>query len=207
MKTKLITSPIIVLFIIFSFGSASAQSTEIGLLLGGLKTSDKSFQLPSSGELEIGTGLTFQLNYAQRLADLGVASLYFEVPFLATPSTSVTSSNFLVPRNYATIFITPGLKLKLLPGSRVSPFGAVGVGYARLTASTSLTNGQPNTAGDLAANHGAFDFGGGVDIGVIRFIALRGEVRDFLTGKPNLNVHFRERQHNVVASGGIVLRF
>jgi hypothetical protein len=47
-----------------------------------------------------------------------------------------------------------------------------------------------------------------VDVRVFRFIALRGEVRDFVTGKPNLNVQVQQgTQHNVVGSGGIVLRF
>jgi hypothetical protein len=197
----------ILVFMLSTLGAASAQKNEIGLLLGGLKTGNKEFQLPAPGQLQIGAGLTFQANYAHRFLDFGVASLYVEVPFLATPSIDVKSGNVLVPRNYASLFITPGLKLKILPHSRITPFGAVGGGYARLTASKSLTNSQPNIAGTLGANHGTFDVGGGADVRVFRFLAIRGEVRDFLTGKPNLDVQFRGAQHNVVGSGGIVLRF
>jgi hypothetical protein len=209
MRAKTLIGPFAILvFMISSVGVASAQKNEIGLLLGDLKTGDKDLQLPARGQLEISAGLTFQANYAHRFVDFGVASLYLEVPFLATPSTGVTSANLFVPRNYASLFITPGLKLKLLPHSRIAPFGAVGGGYARLTASRSLINSQLNNAGTLGANHGALDFGGGVDVRVFRFLALRGEVRDFVTGKPNLNVQVQQgAQHNVVGSGGIVLRF
>ena len=208
MHARVLMKPFaIILFILSGFGVASAQKNEIGLLLGGLKTGNKDFQLPA-GQLQIGAGLTFQANYAHRLVDFGVASLYVEVPFLATPSTDVRSANVFVPQNYASLFITPGLKLKILPHSKITPFGAVGGGYARLTASKSLINNQPNNAGALGANHGAFDFGGGVDVRVFRFLAIRGEVRDFVTGKPNLNVQVQQgAQHNVVGSGGIVLRF
>jgi hypothetical protein len=47
-----------------------------------------------------------------------------------------------------------------------------------------------------------------VDLRVIRYLSLRGEVRDFVTGNPNFNAPFlTNRQHNVLTSGGIVLHF
>jgi hypothetical protein len=50
--------------------------------------------------------------------------------------------------------------------------------------------------------------GGGLDYRLFRFIGLRGEVRDFFSGNPNLNTALSSStQHNVVASGGIILRF
>jgi hypothetical protein len=33
-----------------------------------------------------------------------------------------------------------------------------------------------------------FDFGGGVDYALFRFLGLRAEVRDLVSGNPNLNV-------------------
>ena len=39
-------------------------------------------------------------------------------------------------------------------------------------------------------------------------LVLRGEVRDFFTGQPRLNIaRSGGGQHNVIVSGGIVLRF
>jgi len=47
-----------------------------------------------------------------------------------------------------------------------------------------------------------------LDYRLFRFIGLRGEVRDFFSGNPNLSVALSSStQHNVVASGGITLRF
>jgi len=43
---------------------------------------------------------------------------------------------------------------------------------------------------------------------VWRFVALRGEARDFYTGAPNYNVaSVSGRQHNIVAMGALVLRW
>ncbi len=57
-------------------------------------------------------------------------------------------------------------------------------------------------------HRGALDFGGGADVRFWRFIALRGEIRDFFTGSPAYNaLSITGGQHNVVAGGGFVLRF
>ena len=192
---------------LFSVGSANAQKHEASFLFGGISTGDKDFNLPSPGQFRIGTGLTYQANYAHRLVDAKIAALYLEVPLSATPSTDINSSNVFAPRNYASLFITPGVKLKLLPGAGFSPYGFIGAGYARFSESSTLINGQPNT-GSRGTNRGALDFGGGVDVKVLPYMSLRGEVRDFYSGTPQLNVNLLDdKQHNVVVSGGVVLRF
>jgi hypothetical protein len=72
--------------------------------------------------------------------------------------------------------------------------------------SAKFSNGQNDT--DKFLNRGVFDYGGGLDFRLFRFIGLRAEVRDFLSGNPGLNVALNSStQHNVVASGGVVLRF
>ena len=60
--------------------------------------------------------------------------------------------------------------------------------------------------GDL--NRGVFDFGGGLDYTLFRFLGLRAEVRDLVSGNPNLNVALSSStQHNLISSGGIIIRF
>jgi hypothetical protein len=50
------------------------------------------------------------------------------------------------------------------------------------------------------------DFGAGIEVHVWRFIALRGEARDFYTGSPAYNIAtVSGGQHNVVATGALVL--
>ena len=96
--------------------------------------------------------------------------------------------------------------LKLLPGSRLSPWAAVGGGYALYQQSAQLSNGQNSPNKFL--NRDVFDYDDGLDYRLFRFIGLRGEVRDFFSGNLNLNTALNSStQHNVVASGGIILRF
>jgi hypothetical protein len=98
------------------------------------------------------------------------------------------------------------VRLKILPSSRLSSWVAAGGGYALYEQSAKLSNGQSTTNKFLS--RGVFDFGGGLDYRLYRFIGLRGEVRDFLSGNPNLNVALSSStQQNVVASGGISVRF
>lgn len=203
---KLLTT-VFFLLALASFPFAQDTKNEVGLLLGALSTGSREIQLPTPSRANIDAGLTYQANYARRLVDAKVASLHVEVVFAATPLQKVRSSNTTIPRDYASLFLTPGLKIKFLPGWRFSPYVAAGGGYARFAESEFRTNDQPNT-GRRGTNTGVFNYGGGVDLRVIRYLSLRGEVRDFVTGNPNFNAPFlTNRQHNVLTSGGIVLHF
>src|SRR5580692_13011209 len=94
---------------------------------------------------------------------------------------------------------TPGLRLKAFPKSRISPYLAIGGGYADYEQSTTEINGHPNPASRELAR-GVFDFGAGVDVRVWRWVALRGEARDFYSGSPDYNVaSLSGGQHNVFA--------
>jgi hypothetical protein len=145
-------------------------------------------------------------NYGHRFLDAGIARLYGEIEFVALPNRSSTAATATVPQNYASLYVTPGLRPKFLAGARLSPWVAVGGGYALYEQSAKFSNVQ-NTSNKFLSR-GVFDFGGGMDYKLFRFIGLRGEVRDFLSGNPNLNVALSSStQRNVVASGGITLRF
>lgn len=187
------------------------HKNELGLLLGGAKTQTLNITAQSGTNVEFGTGFTFQATYARRLASLRGAELYFEVPFLAAPQVDITSPNGTVPANFASLFITPGLRVKLVPDARVSPWLALGGGYANFDESAERVDGSPNT-GSTGSHRGAVQFGGGIDlrtpIKVLFPIGLRVEVRDVYSGKPNYNVDTGGGfQHNLVFSGGLVLHF
>jgi opacity protein-like surface antigen len=136
-----------------------------------------------------------------------LASLHFEIPVVVAPRTGVKSDNFLLPRTYSTVIFTPGVKLKVFPGSGFSPYLVSGVGFGRFSSSDTNINGSPNT-GDRANTSFVFNFGGGVDFNVLGPISLRGEVRDFMTGTPNFSAQFlNDRQHNLYIGAGIVLKW
>ena len=182
-----------------------AQQHELGLTLGGLLSQDRG-ATPAQA-LTLGSGIALQANYAYRLLRTRKAALYGEVHFLANPLRNVSSVNRGLTRDVATLYVTPGIRVKLFPRGRVSPYLAVGGGYALYEQSTDLLGGGPNPAPRFL-NRGAFDFGGGADVHFWRFLALRAEVRDFYTGSPAYNTRsITAGQHNVVAGGGIVLRF
>jgi opacity protein-like surface antigen len=119
----------------------------------------------------------------------------------------VNSANDTVTRDAATIFLTPGVRVKFLPNRAASPYVAAGGGWAVYEQSTNTLSGAPNPA-PRVTHHGAFNFGAGVDVRVWKLIGLRAEVRDFYAGAPSYNTTaIRGGQHNVVAGGGFVLRF
>lgn len=198
---------VVVAVMLLSVQSAFAQKHEFAFTSGGLKIGERGFDLPRPGFLRFGTGFTYELNYARRLVDARLAALYFEVPLAGTPRTKVTTTNALSPRSYSSIFFTPGIKLKMLPGRKYSPFAVMGGGLAHFRESETTVDSQPN-ANRMTKTEAVFDFGFGMDVKVVSILSIRGEVRDFYSDLPPLNVRaLSERQHNALISAGIVLRF
>jgi hypothetical protein len=181
------------------------QNQELTFSLGGIPGQTRNFQ-GSAGAAQISADRSFGINYGHRFLGAKIAALYGELEFVAIPNRALTAASATVPQNYASLYLTPGVRLKFLPGSRLSPWAAIGGGYGLYQQSAQLSNGQNTTNKFL--NRGVFEYGGGLDYRLFRFIGLRGEVRDFFSGNPNLNAALNSStQHNVVASGGIILRF
>ncbi|HBY59842.1 MAG TPA: hypothetical protein DEH78_08450 [Solibacterales bacterium] len=182
----------------------AAPRHELGLTLGTLRGGDRG---TGAAALQLGSGTALQANYGVRVAGGSAAALYAEFHFLASPQRLVSSANAALTRDVATIYATPGLRVKFAPKARVSPYAVIGAGYALYEHSLLTLGGQPNGAPRLT-HRGTAMFGGGVDVGVWRWLAIRGEVRDFYSGSPSYNTPaIRGGQHNVVAGGGFVLRF
>lgn len=204
MKLRLL---MMALLIALGCDAAFAQANEFAFTSGGLKIGERGFDLPRPGFIKFSTGFTYELNYARRLVDAKIAALYFEVPLAGTPRTTLKTDNALSPRSYSSIFFTPGLKLKLLPGRKYSPFAVMGGGLAHFRESDTTIGNQPN-ANQTSKTDAVFDFGFGLDVKVRSILSIRGEVRDFYSELPPLNVRaLRDRQHNALISAGIVLRF
>ncbi len=181
-------------FLLLFAVSAVAQSNEIALTIGAYA--------PRHVNTRSATVFAIEGNVAHRIVHLPKASLYLEVPIAAGLSSSVSALTILggqsfSTRNYSVLFIAPGARLKLLPGSRLSPYFAIGGGLAHFRRS----------GGESSTNTGVLDFGGGIDFKLNRFLALRGEVRDFYSGPPQLITGLLAREHQILATGGIVVRF
>jgi hypothetical protein len=135
-----------------------------------------------------------------------VASLSLELPVAGITSQKITlaSTPGTVVDNLSTLFITPGLRLKVLPIAPISPWVSFGGGWARY----SLDSGTKT-------NKGAVQYGGGLDFKTgLPLLGFRAEVRDFVTGDPDFGLGSvlagttsGLHHHNILAGGGIVLRF
>ncbi|MCX6594180.1 MAG: outer membrane beta-barrel protein [Acidobacteria bacterium] len=182
---------------------AFAQKHEVGLLLGRFTSVERS---SGAAKASLNGGTALQANYGRRVWQGGPVAIYGEVHFLANPQRTVDSASSAATRDVATLFVTPGIRVKFGPGRAVSPYLVAGGGYAAFEQSLTQLNGQPNAA-PRTVNRGVFDYGGGVDVKFWRFVGLRGEVRDFYSGSPAFNLPaLSGGQHNSVASVGFVIK-
>jgi len=191
--------------------AAIAQKADAAFVVGGSFVSD-SQQTFSTGpgsfnSLKTDHHIFLEGVPAFRLANAHVASLHLEVPIAGIPSqklTLATTPTTLID-HINTLFITPSLRLKLLPVAPISPWISFGGGWARY----GLDSGTKS-------NKGAVQYGGGLDFKTgFPLLGFRAEVRDFVTGDPNFglgsvlagNTKGGLHHHNVLLGGGIVLRF
>lgn len=189
------------------------KKNEIGLLLGGQLAPNQTISSTAVPDrnIDIGSDIAFQATYARHLVGNGATALYLEIPLVASPRQELRSGTGTLPDHYASLYITPGLRVKFRTDSGVAPWLSVGGGYARFSEGESLLNGAPNP-GVTGTNKGAIQFGGGLDfktpVKILFPIGLRLEFRDFFSGKPNYLLNTGDGfQHNLVASGGFTVSF
>ena len=183
-------------------GQAVAQTRyDVGLLLGATRTSDEG------AALAFNRATTYQATFAWGVWEGSRTAVSVEVPFLASPAFTVTTPGGLLPKEYAALYLTPGVRVTLHPHGPVSVFGSAGGGYARYSESKERANGGPNPD-QRDTNTGALQFGGGIDVRAVRWLGFRGEIRDVYTGARNVSIVTPHNAvQNVVVSGGFVLRF
>jgi hypothetical protein len=130
--------------------------------------------------------------------------------FLASPlDVKLDQRPANVINQYAFVFLTPHVRLKLHPSGFISPWLSFGGGYARFRETTPVNT--PSFS--QGTNTGAFVFGGGLDtrpvLHVLRIpIGFRLEIRDFYSGQPNYNQKTTGNlQNNVAFTAGLLIRF
>lgn len=198
--------------------SALAQKADVAFVIGGSFVSDSNVNVlvicpgpvcpTNPGTLQYSHHVFLEGTPAIRLLNVKVASLHLEVPIAGIPSQSlhVTSNlSSFNAGNLSSTFITPALRLKLLPGAPIAPFVSFGAGWAHYSLSSGSTS------------KGALQYGGGVDFkSGVPFLGFRAEVRDFVTGDPNLGFaapgilgsnQSGLHRNNVLVGGGVVLHF
>jgi len=180
----------------------SAQSRfDVGLLLGSTNTTNEG------SALQFDRGTTYQATFAWRALRTDEVNLSVEVPFVASPAFTVTTPGPSLPLEYASLYLTPGVRVTFVPSGPISFFGAIGGGYARYSESTLKADRSANP-GQRDTNTGALQLGGGVDVRGFGWLGFRGEVRDVYTGARRFSIPTPgEHVHNVIGSAGLVVRF
>ena len=181
------------LLLIFATG-ARAQENDLGATVGGY--------FAGSNPLNIGAAGALEASYARRIASLSVFSLSGELPVAGSFRSPIpTLSGITLARSYTSLFITPGLRLRLAPAFPISPYVCLGVGYGRFH--RTLFNRTTSSEGAFA-----IDIGGGLDIKILPFVSIRGEIRDFNSSTVGLqSLLAAGRQNNIFVTLGLGVRF
>ncbi len=182
-----------------------AQKNEISIGVGAAVSPDANgqvtcgeainCQLPPNGigPLSLGPGTAIEASYSRRFLDLKAAGIYVELPFVRDSGRAGPNLTEI-----STLFFTPSLQFKFLPGQSISPFLSVGGGLAHI-GTKFLGNSAPS---DTTA---AAQFGGGLDFRLpVPHVAFRAQVSDFVTGSFG---QFTSKVQHIYAGGGVVFRF
>jgi hypothetical protein len=206
MARKQFAIAVLVAVTILGGSAAAQQKNELTGIIGRTFISDQGVK-GTSALLHFGNGLTFEVNYGRRLLGGGSAALTFEVPFVINPDEDLHFFTGAEPQQYASYFVTPSVRANVFANSGVSPWVSFGGGFGHFSESSTLEFGATNP-GKTGTTTGVFQIGGGLDVKILKSFSLRGEIRDFDSGVPQLNVNIgRSRQHNLFAGGGVVWHF
>jgi hypothetical protein len=97
--------------------------------------------------------------------------------------------------------------VNLFPETAVSPWISFGGGFAHFTEANNLIFFGTNPG--KSTTSGVLQIGLGLDVKVWRRFSIRGQVRDFYSGTPDLPLADtgKTRQHNYFVGGGVVYHF
>jgi hypothetical protein len=214
----------------FAQGIAGIPKFEIAGLAGGAKIPDTNLAPVGTETTSVTspTNFAWQLNLGVPVFHVGPVHAMIEVPFSSVASEKFTTAfnqastgSLVLPASgHSAYFLTPGLRVRLF-NRGIAPFAAVGFGLE----STPLIHGSAVIASDGSSGventvvqrnyRGVFDVAGGVDYSLLHFLALRGEVRDFIrtgsvsssTGTAAIVQDITQSRNTVAFLAGVVVRF
>jgi len=210
-KQTVIAVVAVAMSILAASAAAQDEKNELTGILGRTIISDQGVHGPNTPPLNpfvrSGKGLSFEINYARALLVAPVFSVSAEVPAMFNLDEDLGSGANVVPPDYKQIFVTPSLRLNLFPATAVSPWVSFGGGFGHFSEAKTLNYGGTNPGG--SSTTGVLQGGIGLDVRAWHRFSIRGEVRDFWSGTPNLPLADtgKTRQHNYFVGGGVVWHF
>jgi hypothetical protein len=168
---------------------ASAQENQLSGIIGRTFVSDQgikgaNFENPT---VHFGNGLTFEANYSRHLLGQGFFQLHGEVPFVFNFDQDLNAGANVIPESYKFFFVTPAARVNLFANTAIQPWFSFGGGFGHFSSSSNLVFGGDNP-GDRGSTTGVLEMGFGLDVRFKPRWMVRGGVRDFWSGTPNLNV-------------------
>jgi len=202
---------LILMAMVWASTASLAQKADAAFVVGGSFVSDitATIETPISAPnatIKTDRHLFFEGALGVRVLNAKLVSLHAELPVAAIPSQGLTLNGASTTFDHLNaVFVTPGIRLKFVPGAPISPWVSFGGGWAHYSL---------DTAG-VSQGKGAIQYGGGLDFKTgLPLLGFRAEVRDFVSARPdfaffanpflgNTGFHY----HSILAGGGIVLRF
>lgn len=154
----------------FAQTNETLDKNEIGLVIGATET--PSIGEASGGSIKLNSSIALGAEYDRKVLGKHIP-LLIGADFLASPAdVKVSYPAPLVSPEYASLFLSPRVKVKFSSTAPLRPWLSFGGGYADFSpASPRSGNVNVNVKGQ--GDSGTFEFGGGVDTRrLIRFKAF-----------------------------------
>ena len=203
--------------------AGAAPGAEIVISGGGGPAPTTTVGTPAGGTVSAPSSAVVLLNGAGAIFRFGIFSLGWEVPVaLGGPGRAMVFARGLGGATYTermNLAVTPGARLRVLPGARWMPWVSAGTGIVRLERAGVLYNFISPGSGIVPAASQVGDrrvfavsTAGGIDWKPGRLMMLRGEVRNYNFTTPETDFvgsfpFTGERRNNLLFLGGIGLRF
>src|ERR1700722_9948699 len=161
------------------------QNMEAIWMVGGVHSSG-SVVVGTNAVLSGSAGFVTQISWAYQVASTKAGNLWIETPMTYTwQGIGMISGSTVASIDRDVWYATPGLRLKTPTFGRVSFYGLVGGGIGSFSKVNSVVSGANGTVLVNSEVHisPVFDFAGGIDLRLSRLLSLRGEGRDFFSGR------------------------
>lgn len=177
-------------------GAALAQTSDFSILAGAYAPGFSVGGRP--GTVSAFVGANVQLGYGHQLLRTRNGSFDLDVPLTVTVRSGEVVGRAVSVSTRSNAFFAPGVRSRVAPEARVSPFVVLGGGFGTFeNAEVRAGLGVGITSERVVSP--LLSFGCGADLRLTRLLSLRGQVRDFV-GRAGLG-GVEGRHHPVVSVG------
>ena len=190
-----------VLSLVFGAGAALAQTSDFSILVGAYAPDISVGR--RLAPVSVSVGASVQLAYGHQLLRTRNGSLDLDVPLTVTARNGEVVGRAASVSSRVNAFFTPGVRYRVVPQARVSPYVVLGAGAGTFE-NTELRVGLGFGLTTERVVSPVLGFGCGADLRLTRFLSLRGELRDFVS---RAGLGGAEGRHHPVVGVGFGFHF